>query len=365
MKAPRSILIVGAGLAGARTAETLRSEGFHGAVTIVGAEQIAPYERPALSKEFLAGTRGESSLLLRPDSYWGGRDIELVLGDAIVELDPHLRSARTRSGKTIRFDEAVVATGAEPRRLPLELPLGVFELRTVADARALRGELAPGSRLVVIGGGFVGAEVASTAHDLGVQVTVVEAAAAPVARQLGDEAGLMLAARWRRHGIDVRLRVGIAHLRADAGGWVSSVLLTDGSDLRADVVLVAVGVAPVRSLLPERPTTHVHGAGDATGGGHWTAAAADGAAAARRILGLPPASPQPAYVWSDQFGLRLQIVGTPSPGHTLEIDGEEDAYAVRYVDNAGSVTAGLFANRPADAAALRRSLADRGLALAA
>ena len=362
---PPAVLIVGAGLAGSRAAETLRSEGFDGELTMVGDEPVGPYERPALSKEFLAGTRDETSLLLRAHSYWAGRDIELVLGDPVVELDPRTRIARTRRGKTIRFDEIVVATGARPRRLPLELPLGAYELRTLADARALRGELVPGSRLVVIGGGFVGAEVASTAHELGVHVTVVEAAEAPVARLLGDEVGLMLAERWRRHGVDVRLGTGVAHVHAGAGGWVSSVLLTDGTELRADTVLVAVGVAPVRTLLPERPAARVHSAGDVTGSGHWTAAAADGASAARRILGLPPTAPQPSYVWSDQFGLRLQIVGTPSPGDAIEIEGAEDAYAVRYTDAMGSVTAGVFANRPADAAAMRQSLAERGLALAA
>lgn len=361
----RSVLIVGAGLAGARAAETLRSEGFDGAVTIVGDEPIGPYERPALSKEFLAGTRDETSLLLRPESYWSGRDIDLVLGERVVELDPLARIARLRGGTTVRFDESVVATGAAPRRLPLVLPLGTHELRTLADTRALRDELVPGSRLVVVGGGFVGAEVASTARGLGVHVTVVEAARAPVARLLGDEVGLMLAERWRRHGIDVRLHVGVEHLRADAGGWVSSVRLTDGTELRADAVLVAVGVAPVRALLPGRPAAHVHAAGDVAGGGHWTAAAADGAAAARRILGLPPTASQPSYVWSDQFGLRLQIVGTPGPDDVLELDGDEDSYAVRHLDGAGSITAGVFANRPADAAALRRRLAEQTLALAA
>jgi len=362
---PRAVVVVGAGLAGARAAETLRSEGYDGRLTLVGEEPVAPYERPALSKEFLLGTRDESSLLLRKASYWDDRGIELVLGSPVVELDPVGRVVRTRRGTELHFDHAVVATGARPRRLPLELPSGVHELRTLADARTLHEELVPGSHLVVIGGGFVGAEVASTALKLGLRVTIVEAANAPVARVLGEEVGLLLAARWRSHGIDVRLRTGVAHIRADAGGRVSSLLLTDGTVLRADSVLVGVGVEAARELMPERPAIHIHAAGDVVGPGHWTAAAFDGAAAARRILGLPAPSPQPAYVWSDQFGLRLQVVGTPEPDDVLELDGDGDSFTVRYLDGAGATRAALLANRPAEAAAVRRGLAERTLALAA
>jgi NADPH-dependent 2,4-dienoyl-CoA reductase/sulfur reductase-like enzyme len=360
-----AVVVVGAGLAGARAAETLRSEGYDGRLTLVGDEPVAPYERPALSKEFLLGTRDEHSLLLRKGSYWDDRGIELALGSRVVALDPVGRVLRTGHGSELRFDHAVLATGARPRRLPLERPSGVHELRTLADARALRDELVPGSQLVVIGGGFVGAEVASTALQLGVRVTIVEAADAPVARVLGEEVGLLLAARWRSHGIDVRLRTGVAHFRADASGRVSSILLTDGTELRADAVLVGVGVEAARELMPERPAAHVHPAGDVVGPGHWTAAAFDGAAAARRILGLAAPAPQPPYVWSDQFGLRLQIVGTPAPDDVLAFDGGDDSFAVRYLDAAGSTRAALLANRPAEAADVRRGLTERALALAA
>ena len=272
-----TVVVVGAGLAGARAAETLRNEGFDGRITLVGDEPVAPYERPALSKEFLLGTRDESSLLLRKEAYWNDRGIELELGSRVVELDPVDRVVRTRRGAELRFDHAVLATGARPRRLPLELPSGVHELRTLADARALHDELVPGSHLVVIGGGFVGAEVASTAQKLGLQVTIVEAANAPVARVLGEEVGLLLAARWRRHGIDVRLRTGVAHFRADAGGRVTSILLTDGTELRADAVLVGVGVEAARELLPERPAPRVH-----PGGRRRRARTLDGSRARRR-----------------------------------------------------------------------------------
>ena len=371
----RSVVIVGAGLAGARAAETLRAEGFAGRVVLVGDETVAPYERPALSKEFLAGTKDEEALLLRKPGFWDSREIELVLGTRIVAVDHVARVARTDRGRDLRFDALVLATGARPRRLQLETPAGVHELRTLADARRLREELVPGSHLVVIGGGFVGAEVASTALTLGLQVTIVEAAPAPVARVLGDEVGLLLAERWRAAGVDVRLPTGVVHMRADAAGRVDSLLLSDGAHLRADVVVVGVGVEPARELLPERDAVHVQTAGDVVGPGHWTSAALEGAAAARRILGLPVAPPAADYVWSDQFGLRLQVVGHPDPHDRIQLDGIElsrnegggsaDSFAVHYLDEDDRIHAAVFANRPADAGALRRALAEDAIALAA
>lgn len=362
---PASVVIVGAGLAGARTAEILRAEGFDGRLLLVGEEPVAPYERPALSKEFLAGARDEESLLLRKPSFWDERGIELRLARRVVSIDPDARTARTSRGEELPFDQLVVATGARPRRLPLERPNGVHELRTLADARALREELVPGARLVVVGGGFVGAEVASTARSLGVEVTIVEAARAPVARVLGNAVGRILAERWRKHGVEVRLQTGLVSFRADAFGRISSVLLTDGTELRADAVLVGVGVEPARELLPARPAHHIHQAGDVIGPGHWTAAALDGAAAARRILGLPPTAAAPHYVWSDQFGQRLQVVGSPSPDDPFEIDGDSDSYSVRYLDASGRTRAALLVNRPHEAGALRRRLGEEALACAA
>ena len=140
----RTVAIVGAGLAGARAAEMLRSEGFEGRIVLIGEEAVAPYERPALSKEFLAGTRDEQSLLLRSASYWDRHDIELRLGQRVESVDPMTRRLRTQHGLELEFDRLVLATGARPRRLPLSLPDGVHELRTLADARALRADLVPG-----------------------------------------------------------------------------------------------------------------------------------------------------------------------------------------------------------------------------
>ena len=217
-----TVVIAGAGLAGARAAETLRAEGFDGRVLLIGEEPVAPYERPALSKEFLAGARDESSLLLRKPEFWEQRGIELLLGRRVTAADPSSRVARTSGRDQFRFDQLVVATGARPRRLPLEAPEGVHELRTLADARALREELVPGAHLIIVGGGFDGAEVASTARGLDVEVTIVEAAPAPVARILGNAVGRLLAERWRSHGVDVRLQTGLGSFRADASGRIDS-----------------------------------------------------------------------------------------------------------------------------------------------
>ena len=359
------VVIAGAGLAGARAAETLRAEGFDGDIVLVGDEPVGPYERPALSKEFLAGARDEESLLLRKPSFWEERSIELLLRTSVVEVDPARGVARTDRGRDLGFDDLVLATGARPRKLSLERPDGVHELRTLADAQRLRRELKPGARLVVIGGGFVGAEVASTARSLGVEVSIVEAALAPAVRVLGPRVGLLLADRWRREGVAVRLRTNIMRLRANGSGRIESVQLANGEELPADAVLVGIGVEPARELLSDATDQRIHPAGDVTGTGHWTAASHDGAAAARRILGLPAPPARPEYVWSDQFGLRLQIVGTPRPEHTPDLEGDENSFSVRYVDTRGRTCAALFANRPTEAAELRRAFTEDALALAA
>jgi NADPH-dependent 2,4-dienoyl-CoA reductase/sulfur reductase-like enzyme len=182
---------------------------------------------------------------------------------------------------------------------------------------------------------------------------------------LGAAVGRLLAERWRAHGVDVRLRTGIASFHADASGRIESVVLTDGTELRADAVLVGIGVEPARELLPERPAVHVHPAGDVVGPGHWTAAALDGADAARRILGLPAGPRPPHYVWSDQFGHRLQVVGTPSPDDPFDFEGDGESFAVRYLDDAGRTRAALLANRSTQAAELRRLLGAEALACSA
>lgn len=249
MTTPSSVLVVGAGLAGMRCAETLRTEGYGGKLVLVGDELLPPYERPALSKEYLAGTKAEDELLLRASSSWVEREIELRLGQRVVHVDAPHRSATTAGGEELGWDVLVLATGARPRLLPFPVPEGVFALRTVADARMLRAALVPGTHLVVVGGGFIGAEVASTAIALGVQVTMLEALATPFERTLGSVLGGLLADRYRTYGIDLRVRTGATGFGAGPDGAVRSVRLTDGSEIRCDVALVGVGVEPAAELL--------------------------------------------------------------------------------------------------------------------
>jgi 3-phenylpropionate/trans-cinnamate dioxygenase ferredoxin reductase subunit len=351
--------VVGAGLAGSRCAETLRAEGFDGELVVIGDELLPPYERPALSKEFLEGTKAEHELLLRPTSWWAEQEIDLRLGQRVVHVDPQQRRATTASGCELDWDVLVLATGARPRRLPFPVPPGVHALRTVVDARALREALVPGARLVVVGGGFVGAEVASSALGLGVRVTMLEALSAPFERTLGPVLGRLLAERYRSYGVDLRVESGVAGFDAGRDGAVRSVRLTDGSEIRGDVALVGIGVEPADELLPNVPEgVPIYACGDVGGGlGHWTSAAVEAAAVARRILGRPRRPAPPPFFWSDQFGLRLQLVGRANATDAVELDGGEESFLARYHDTEGRLVAALGANRPAEVAGLRRELA--------
>ena len=198
---PETVLIVGAGLAGSRCAETLRASGFDGRVVLVGDEPVAPYERPALSKEFLAGSRTDEELLLRSVSYLGERGITLLTGRRVARVDPHRRVAALSDGYELAWDALVLATGVRSRRLPGASPEGVHTLRTLADASALRHDIRPGVRLAIVGGGLIGGEVASTARSLGAEVTLIDcrpsARAHPRRRGRGHSRGAIRSPRSR------------------------------------------------------------------------------------------------------------------------------------------------------------------------
>ncbi len=359
-------LVVGAGLAGSRCAEALRAGGYDQPILVVGDEPYGPYERPALSKEFLAGKRSAADLQLRSDDWWAERRIELRLGTRVQGIDVTGRRAFL-DGQTVGWQSLVLATGARARRLPAAQPPGTHVLRGLDDAVALQSGLGSGARLVIVGGGFIGAEVASTCAELGAAVTILEAEPVPLARAIGPDVGHLLAERWRAHGIDVRLDARIE--RIDQG----VVRLAGGAMLPYDALLVAVGAEPAGDLLDSPhgiPTDElgrtsvpdVYACGDAAVFGgtrveHWTSASGQAATVAATILGEHRPYAETPYFWSDQFGVRLQMVGSARGCENVALEGDADSFAARYADGDGRVRAVLLANRPREVAAARRELA--------
>lgn len=352
MPRPGRVLIVGASLAGLRAAETLRAEGFDGPLTILGAEPHLPYDRPPLSKELLAGTRAadEIALHMAPDL---GAD--WVLGEAAVGLDLDRRAVRTAAGRDLAFDGLVIATGSAPRRLPGLDPAtpGIAELRTIDDAIALREALAARRRVVLVGCGFIGVEVAATARALGADVTVVSLD--PPLSVAGELISGVCAAMLADHGVTVRLGRQVAEVVGD--GRVEAVVLDDGTRLDADLVVVAVGAVPEtawlegsglrldRGVVCDASCAAVGVEGVVAAGDvarwpnpaydglsmrveHWTNAVEQGMAAARTLLrgpGPDTAHPSVPSFWSDHFGTRLQSVGVLPLADRIEVvDGSVD-----------------------------------------
>jgi NADPH-dependent 2,4-dienoyl-CoA reductase/sulfur reductase-like enzyme len=359
------VVVVGASLAGLRACETLRSEGFTGVITLVGAEDEVPYDRPPLSKKLLAGEWDADRIRLRKPDDFAALDLTWRLGVAATALDTGARRVTLADGSTITYDGLVIATGAAVRRLPGQPQLaGVCELRTLADALDLRDRFGEGVRLVVIGAGFIGLEAAATAQSAGCTVTVLEGAPAPLMRGLGAEMGAAVASVHTRHGIDLRCGVQVAAIEGD-GSRVTGVRLktadpvpgdADADELvHADVVLVGVGVSPATGWLEGSGLTlrdgvvcddtlnsgvpGVYAAGDCARWPnrvfdahddaemrveHWTNAAEQGAAAARNLLAVARGeAPTPyaavPFFWSDQFESRIQFVGRAHGGDDVHV----------------------------------------------
>jgi 3-phenylpropionate/trans-cinnamate dioxygenase ferredoxin reductase component len=386
------ILIVGAGLAGARCAEVLRAGGDDGRILVVGDEPHPPYERPALSKELLVGSRAAAGLALRKPGFWAAHGIELRLGTRIDSIDVRARRA-VIGPASIRWNRLVLATGVRARRIRgLDGMAGIHHLRTLDEAEILRDALAPGARLAIVGAGFVGLEVASSARALGLEVTVIEPATVPFVRTLGPAVGSLLAERARRSGVDLRLGMPIRAAVRGGGGAVAAVELGDGTRLACDAVLVGVGARPntelaagLFDLAPDGglPTDAcgrtaadcVFACGDVASVAHpslgrpvrlehWSAAAATAQATAGAILGRAPGRSPVPFFWSDQFGWRIQAVGHVDPTLRVSAEGDGERFVARYRDTAGRLRAAVVGNRADLLAELRSELAGADLALA-
>ncbi len=353
------IVLAGAGLAAQRCAETLRALGHDGPVTMIGAERRPPYDRPPLSKAVLAGER--PNLALRPAGWHARHGIDLRLGTAAAGLDGTRRRVHLAGGETLPYDRLLVATGARPVTLPgLEGLQNVQAFRTLEDALALAVALRPGLRLAVLGAGLIGQELASAAIARGARVTLVDAAPAPFDALLGPGAGRLLAGIHRRAGVDLRVGRRFAAVRRK-GEAATALVLDDGAAVACDRVVVAVGVRPELAwtgLTPgATPPPGLLLAGDVAGTGHWEAAARQGAAAARTLLGLPARAEGPPLVWSDQHGIRLQRLGDPRGADHRTLDGDPAAgdFAITF-HRAGRPVAVTLAGRPGALPAARRRL---------
>ncbi|MEX5631960.1 NAD(P)/FAD-dependent oxidoreductase [Parafrankia sp. FMc2] len=402
------IVVVGGGLAGGRAVVELREQGFSGTITLVGAEEHRPYDRPPLSKAVLSGRTDDTTLPLDLDS------AELLLGRQATALRPGVLET---DGGPVEFDGLVLATGAAPVRLPGAPEQRV--LRTIDDARALRAQLRPGARLAIVGAGWIGAEVATHAAAHGVAVTVVEAGATPLLAALGPEIGGHTMPWYEQAGIDLRVGTAVAEIRADG------LELAGGEFLPADIVVVGVGVRPDvrwlessgllldRGVVVDEWLSAVPGAGDAAGGGaasgyrpgtvvatgdcaawwsrrykrrmrveHWECAQESPRVAVATLLrSLAGGEPAPGeagadsdsvynpvpYFWSQQFGRMIQFAGLPGPDSTLVLRGDPTAVAPAGAKRAPGWSAGWFAPdgrmvalvtvaRPLDMVAGRRML---------
>jgi 3-phenylpropionate/trans-cinnamate dioxygenase ferredoxin reductase subunit len=368
LAADGSVVVVGAGLGGLRCAETLRALGFKGPITLVGDEPHLPYDRPPLTKQLLAGTWDEARIRLVTAEALEKMSIELVTGTAATSLDVEGRSVTLADGRRLGGDAVVLATGAAPRWLPgTEGAAGIHVVRTLAQGTALRDELARlagRGRVIVIGGGFIGAEVASTAASASLDVTIVEALPVPLGPVVGDEVGAWIVELHRRAGIDVRAGVTIAAVEPATASGGPAVVLASGERLDADVVVIGIGVAPQTEWLDgsglavdngvetdaalfaangvvavgdlARFTWHHAGRTELVRIEHWEVAAQLAAAAANSLVAGREHAHAVAlvpYFWSDQHGRKLQMLGHPSGADDMsQVTGslDEGKFTVLY-----------------------------------
>jgi 3-phenylpropionate/trans-cinnamate dioxygenase ferredoxin reductase subunit len=336
MSAERTFVIVGAALAGAKAAETLRAEGYDGRLVLVGSEAVRPYERPPLSKEYLRGEAGREKVYVHDEDFYAGHDVELRLGTTAVSLDTAQREVALDDGERLRYDSLLLTTGAQPRRLAIpggDLD-GVMYLRSVEDSDELRERLGRGGSVVVVGAGWIGCEVAASARQLGLDVAVVEPASVPLERVLGAEVGACYRDVHADHGVRMLLGTGVEAF--EGAGAVERVRTSDGRGLDCDLVVVGIGVEPRTGLaaqsgiavsdgilvdeLLRTDAPGVFAAGDVASAHHpfygerirvehWANALNQGPAAARAMLGAATPYDRLPYFFSDQYDVGMEYSG--------------------------------------------------------
>ncbi|OBG31242.1 NAD(P)/FAD-dependent oxidoreductase [Mycobacterium sp. E3198] len=388
----KEVVVVGGGVAGTRAAEALRQGGYDAGLTIVGAERHAAYHRPPLSKKLLTGQVHRAGVDLAPQFELEAR---VLRGASAIKLDLSSRTLHVRDENqdlSLPFDGLVIASGAAPRQWPGSVPEGVLTLRTVEDCLAIRERLGARPRVVVVGGGFIGAEVAASCRSIGLEVALIEKATSPLLAALGKE----LAPRWaelhRQHGVDVRVGVGVDSFIGN--GRVEAVRLTDGSRVPADVAIVGLGVTPVTDWLDgsglrvddgvvcdgagavegDIGDAAVVAAGDVARWWHplyerhlrtehWEDAGRQGEAAARTLLRGPDRAEiyhELPYFWSDQYDVKVQMLGVPTDYDAVDIvEGDPDAWEFLAAYGRGGRTIAVLGTIPNRVYAYRDAIANR------
>ena len=354
------IVIVGAGHGGAQAAVALRQLGFAGSIGMIGEEPELPYERPPLSKDFLAGEKAFERMAIRPEAFWAQRNVAIVTGTRVVAVDAAEQTVTTAAGDSIGYGDLIWATGGSPRRLNCDGHdlAGVHCIRTRADVEALKGELATTARVVVVGGGYIGLEAAAVLNKLGKQVIVLEALDRVLARVAGEVLSRFYEAKHRAHGVDVRTGVGVAGITG-RDGRATGVMLADGEAIAADMVITGIGIIPeiapllaagadcgngvtvddhCRTSLP-----HVFAIGDCAlhrnhfaGGAQIRLESVQNAndmatTVARLLTGNPAAYHAVPWFWSNQYDLRLQTVGVSAGFDTAVLRGDPASAAFSQV----------------------------------
>lgn len=331
---PSNVVIVGGGLAGAKTAEALRGNGYGGGVTLLTAEQQLPYERPPLSKDYLAGKAAFEDAVVHPASWYHDNEVVLRWGVEVVAVHPDSSEVELGDGSRVGYGALVLATGSEPRRLPIPGAETALTLRTRPDSDAIRDTFGPGKRLAIVGGGWIGLEVAAAAKGAGTEVTVLEAAELPLLGVLGREMAAVFADLHRANGVDLRLGVSIAEI-------ADGVRLDDGTHIAADAVVMGVGARPRTelaaaagldvdngvlvdaSLRSSNPSIYAVGdianhdhpvLGHRVRVEHWATALNQPATAAAALLGGDDVYTELPYFYSDQFDLGMEYIGYAAPG---------------------------------------------------
>lgn len=391
MASLETVVVVGASLAGLRAVEALRRLGYERRLVLVGAESHLPYDRPPLSKEVLAGKWLPERTELRQEDSYAELALDLRLGRRAASLDLDHRHVELDDGERLRFDGLLIATGCTPRVLPGTPPLaGIHTLRTLDDCLTIRAELERGPRVAVVGAGFIGAEVAATCRQRGLEVTVIEALPVPLGRVLGEDMGQVCAGLHRDHGVDLKLGVGVAGF--DGRQRVERVRLSDGTNLDTDLVVVGIGVAPETAWLAGSglvvedgvvcdATCATQAPGVVAAGDvarwynplfdevmrieHWTNAIDQGEAAAARLLVEDGAAAKPfrpvPFFWSDQYDVKIQYAGRTKPGDEMRIvhGSPAERRFVALYGRAGHLVAVLGFNRPGLVVRYQRMIEER------